>query len=152
MEFVEKLNKLPSGVHIVEERKTLESGVWEGYLDHDNANHKSLQIWTGPRFTGGKVENYFLSTSADMPWKTYLKVFSSTVEVYVTYETSGDQVEAEDINLLQKALVVESERAIGREDEIEDKLGVEIQEVKDALEEISDLGPVTWDALRGQHE
>ena len=102
--FTEKLNKLPDGVHVVEERKALENGVWEGYLDHDNANHRTLQIWTGSRFTGDQVENYFLSTSAEMPWKTYLKVLAGAAEVYVTYETPGDQVEAEDINLLQDTI------------------------------------------------
>lgn len=102
--FVEKLNKKQDDVYAIEEELIVSDGVWEGYLAHDNINNKSLHIYTGPGFTGQKITNYFLSISQDAPWKRYLKVFADTPKVYVTYETPGDQVEAEDVNRLQDSL------------------------------------------------
>lgn len=124
--FVEKLNKKQDGVYVIEEEKDITDGKWEGYLDHDNVNHESITIYTGPKFTGEKVENYFFSTPSEIPWKTYLKVFSESEKIYITYESQGDQVEAEDINFLQGALVDEIERAKSEEKRIELKLDDEI--------------------------
>lgn len=102
--FVEKLNKQQDDVYTIEEELLVAEGVWEGFLAHDNINNKSLHIYTGPGFTGQKVTNYFLSIPQETPWKRYLKVFADTPKVYVTYETPGDQVEAEDVNRLQDSL------------------------------------------------
>lgn len=102
--FVEKLNKQQDDVYTIEEELLVAEGVWEGFLAHDNINNKSLYIYTGPGFTGQKVTNYFLSIPQETPWKRYLKVFADTPKVYVTYETPGDQVEAEDVNRLQDSL------------------------------------------------
>lgn len=100
--FVEKLNKKQDGVYVIEEEKTIVNGVWEGFLDHDNVNRESLYIYTGPKLTGEKVENYFISTPSEAPWKTHLKIFSKSEKIYITYETTGDQVEAEDINSINQ--------------------------------------------------
>ena len=124
--FVEKLNKKQEGVYVIEEEKTIVDGIWEGYLDHDNANRESIYIYTGPKLTGDRVENYFVSTPSETPWKTHLKVFSKSEKIYITYETTGDQVEAEDINFLQDVLVDEIERAKSEEDRIDKKLDDEI--------------------------
>ena len=102
--FVEKLNKKPEGVYIIEEEKLITDGKWEGYLDHDNANRESIVVYTGPNFTGERVDNFFISIPSEMPWKTYLKAFSDSEKIYITYESQGDQVEAEDINQVQNAL------------------------------------------------
>lgn len=103
--FVEKLNKKPEGVYIIEEEKLITDGKWEGYLDHDNANRESIAIYTGPNFTGERVNNFFISTPSETPWKTHLKVFSNSGKIYITYESKGDQVEAEDINLVQESIL-----------------------------------------------
>ena len=103
--FVEKLNKKPEGVYIIEEEKLITDGKWEGYLDHDNANRESIVIYTGPNFTGERVDNFFISTPSETPWKTHLKVFSNSEKIYITYESKGDQVEAEDINLVQESIL-----------------------------------------------
>ena len=124
--FVEKLNKKQEGVYVIEEEKTIVDGIWEGYLNHDNVNRESIYIYTGSKLTGEKVENYFISTPSEMPWKTHLKVFSESEKIYITYETTGDQVEAEDINLVQGVLVDEIERATSEEKRIELKLDNEI--------------------------
>ena len=102
--FIEKLNKRPEGVYVIEEEKAIANGIWEGYLDHDNINHQTIYIYTGPKLTGEKVENFFISTPSETPWKTHLKVYSSSEKIYITYETTGDQVEAEDINLVQNTI------------------------------------------------
>jgi len=102
--FVEKLNKKQEGFYVIEEEKDIQDGKWEGYLEHDNANRESLVIYTGPNFTGERVNNFFISTPSETPWKTHLKVFSNSEKIYVTYESQGDQVEAEDINQVQNVL------------------------------------------------
>ena len=102
--FVEKLNKKQEGFYVIKEEKDIQDGKWEGYLEHDNVNRESIVIYTGPNFTGTKVDNFFVSTPSEMPWKTYLKVFSNSEKIYVTYESQGDQVEAEDINQVQNVL------------------------------------------------
>lgn len=102
--FVEKLNKKQEGFYVIEEEKTIQDGKWEGYLEHDNVSHESIVIYTGPNFTGTKVDNFFISTPSETPWKTYLKVFSESEKIYITYESQGDQVEAEDINQVQNTL------------------------------------------------
>ena len=124
--FVEKLNKKPEGVYIIEEEKLITDGKWEGYLDHDNANRESIVIYTGPNFTGERVDNFFISTPSETPWKTHLKVFSNSEKIYITYESQGDQVEAEDINLLQNTLIDEINRAKTEEKRIEERLNDEI--------------------------
>ena len=102
--FVEKLNKKQEGFYVIEEEKAIQDGKWEGYLEHDNVNRESIVIYTGPNFTGTKVDNFFISTPSEMPWKTYLKVFSNSEKIYINYESQGDQVEAEDINQVQIVL------------------------------------------------
>ncbi len=141
--FVEKLNKKQEGVYVIEEEKDVANGIWEGYLNHDNVNHETIYIYTGPKLTGEKVENYFISTPSETPWKTHLKVFSNSEKIYITYETTGDQVEAEDINLLQDSLVEEIDRAISEENRIDKKLDNEIvraiTEDEKLNEEVEDL-------------
>ncbi len=123
---MEKLNKKQEGVYVIEEEKTIASGKWEGYLDHDNVNHQTIYIYTGPKLTGEKVENYFISTPSETPWKTHLKAFSNSEKIYITYESTGDQVEAEDVNLVQDGIVNEIERATVEETRIDTKLDNEI--------------------------
>lgn len=141
--FVEKLNKKQEGVYVIEEEKDITDGKWEGYLDHDNANRESIVIYTGPNFTGEKVDNFFISTPSETPWKTHLKVFSNSEKIYITYESQGDQVEAEDINLVQDEIVNEIERAILEEIRIDTKLDNEIvraiTEDEKLSEDVADL-------------
>ena len=124
--FVEKLNKRDDDFYIIEEEKSIVDGKWEGVLNHDNVNHISITIYTGPNFTGEKIDNYYISTPTETPWKTYLKVFSHSEKIYITYESQGDQVEAEDINLVQDEMVNEINRAISEENRIDKKLDNEI--------------------------
>jgi hypothetical protein len=103
--FNEKLNKLDGKIYTIEEEVTLTNGEYEGTLAHDNINKKSLNIYTGSQLTGEKIANYFLSTPSETPWKNTIKIFCSESPVYISYETIGDQVEAEDINNLQDSIV-----------------------------------------------
>lgn len=126
--FVEKLNRKQEGVYVIEEEKLIvNDGVWEGFLAHDNVIQQSISIYTGPKFTGKKVENYFISTPSETPWKIHLKVFSNSEKIYITYETTGDQVEAEDINLLQNSLAYEMNRSKIVDENLDNKIKEEIQ-------------------------
>ena len=102
--FVEKLNKKQDGsVYVIEEEQAVTDGKYEGYLEHDNINQKSIKAYTDTKLTGEEIINVIFSAPVDTPWKTYIKVFADVERVYITYETPGDQVEAEDINSLQEA-------------------------------------------------
>jgi hypothetical protein len=104
--FIEKLNKKQDGsVYVIEEEQAISNGKYEGLLQHDNVNRSTLKIYTGPKLTGDEIINIVLSMPAETPWKTYIKVFSDVEKIYITYETPGDLVEAEDINLLQETAV-----------------------------------------------
>lgn len=116
--FKEKLNKVEGISYVVEEEVELINGVYEGVLQHDNIHISSLAVYTGSKLTGDKVEEYSLSTPSSTPWKKIIRVYSDCPVLYISYETEGDTVEAEDINRVQDAIVTtqtglhqESERA-----------------------------------------
>lgn len=104
--FTEKLNKKQDGsVYVIEEEQVIINGKYEGYLQHDNANRTTLKVYTGPKLTGDEIINVITSVGVEAPWKTYIKVFADVEKIYITYETPGDIVEAEDINFLQETAV-----------------------------------------------
>lgn len=108
--FSVKLNKKENGVHIIEEKLNITNGVFDGTLAHDNINNISLLVYTGTKFSGTKILNYVLSIPSDTPWKRNIRIYSDTEYVYVTYETAGDTIEADDINDLQNSIIaIESE-------------------------------------------
>ena len=109
--FTKKLNKKQDDtVYVIEERLVLKDGVYEGVLAHDHIRRESIRIYTGPELSGDEVIQYYLSVPAETPWKLTIKIFSAATAVYVTYETPGDRVEAEDVNHLQDSMVsVQSE-------------------------------------------
>lgn len=103
--FIEKFNKIEGNSYTFEEEVTLNNGVYVGYLEHDNVVKESISIYTGSGLTGTKVKNYFLSSPTLAPWKYQIKIYDNSItKAYISYETTGDQVEAEDINLLQNEL------------------------------------------------
>lgn len=115
--FIEKLNKKQKGVYVIEEVLPILNGVYEGFLAHDNVNEKTIAIYTGSKLTGEKIQTYILETPSETPWKLYIKVFAKVEKVYLTYETQGDTVEAEDINRVQSSIVaIETELERHKED------------------------------------
>lgn len=102
--FVGKLNKVDGNVYVIEEEAHLADGVYEAALEHDNINPSTLAVYTGPRLTGERVESYTLSTPSLTPWKKVIRVYADVPEVFISYETDGDMVEAEDINRAQAAI------------------------------------------------
>ncbi|ETT74160.1 phosphoglucomutase/phosphomannomutase alpha/beta/alpha domain II [Paenibacillus sp. FSL R7-277] len=103
--FQDKLNKKANGgSHVVEEKLRLTSGVFSGLLAHDNINNQTLAVYTGSRFSGTEVRNYSVSFPDEAPWRRLINIYADVPEVYVTYETPGDTVEADDVNQLQGGL------------------------------------------------
>lgn len=103
--FPAKLNRKPGGGnYVVEENLPVKNGKYEGFLAHDNIELSSVQVYTGTKLSGKVVTNYTLSIPMETPWRRLIRVFTEFAEVFVTYETPGDTVEAEDINVLQTAL------------------------------------------------
>lgn len=103
--FTEKLNKIDNNTYVIEEEVKLTNGVYEGELKHDNVSNTSVRVYTGPKLSGDKIENFILSTPSLTPWKRIIKIFSNIEKVYISYETPGDTIEAEDINKLQECIV-----------------------------------------------
>ncbi|WP_242951360.1 hypothetical protein [Clostridium kluyveri] len=143
--FTEKLNKLDNNTYVIEEEIQVTDGVYEGELHHDNVSLPSINVYTGSKLTGTKIENVIVSTPSLTPWKKTIKIFSSVSPVYITYQTQGDTVEAEDINKVQDSIVntqialnAEKDRAIDREDTIEDNLNIEINRAKNREDGIED--------------
>ena len=102
--FYEKLNKVDGNVYVVEEAVYPTDGVYEGELQHDNINAAAFAVYTGPKLTGKRLETYTLSTPSLAPWKRVVKIYAEEPVVYISYETEGDRVEADDINRLQEAV------------------------------------------------
>lgn len=135
--FTEKLNKLENNTYVIEEEVTLLNGMYEGELQHDNVSTTSVRVYTGSKLTGDKIDNFVLSTPSLTPWKKIIKIFSDKTKVYITYETQGDTIEADDINILQnsivntqKALNSEIYRSTNAEKNITDNLNTEISRAK----------------------
>lgn len=137
--FEEKLNKIDGNNYVIEEKALLCEGVYNGELKHDNINPATLAVFTGPRLTGDRIQTYSVSTPSLTPWKRVIKVFADVPEVYITYETDGDTVEAEDINRLQEAVSKtqtavnsETERAGRAEEKLKEELDAEAERAKDS--------------------
>lgn len=104
-EFNTKLNKLDDNTYVIEEVVNLTNGVYEGELEHDNVSLSSINVYTGTKLTGTKITNFAVSTPSLTPWKRTIKIFSDVTPVYITYQTTGDTVEADDINRIQNSIV-----------------------------------------------
>ncbi|MBN1079289.1 hypothetical protein DVV88_16660, partial [Clostridium botulinum] len=135
--FNEKLNRIDGKIYVVEEVVTPVGGLYEAELTHDNINN--LNVYTGSKLTGTKITTYSTSTPSLTPWKIVIKIFSTEPQLYISYETTGDQVEAEDINNLQDAINLtqeelnnEIDRAKASEKNISDNLNSEITRAKNA--------------------
>jgi hypothetical protein len=109
-QFPVKLNKKTDGsVYVIEEELPVIAGKYEGLLDHDNITNTSIRVYTGSKLTGEEITNYIISVPTETPWRRHIKVFASATKVYVTYETTGDTVEADDVNVLQQSMTATQE-------------------------------------------
>lgn len=109
-QFREKLNKKQdNSTYVIEEQLQLEDGKYEGPLAHDNINNSTLRVYTGSRLAGDEITDYIVSVPAESPWRRWIKIFAGVSTVYVSYETPGDIVEADDINALQEAVTATQE-------------------------------------------
>ncbi|WP_236894712.1 hypothetical protein [Clostridium beijerinckii] len=135
--FNEKLNRISGNVYTMEEEVIPVSGVYEASLIHDNVTTSTINVYTGSKLTGDKINTISFSTPSLTPWKTIIKIFSNEPKLYISYEATGDQVEAEDINNLQDAVVETQEslnneinRATNAEKVLTDNLNTEISRAK----------------------
>ena len=131
--FTDKLNMIPGNIYTVEEEIHIVGGVYENELIHDNIAQDTIAVFTGSKCTGKRINSYAISTPSLAPWKTHIKIFTSENVVYVTYETIGDTVEADDINNVQnaitdtqKALNAEITRATNKENALQTNINNEI--------------------------
>ena len=105
---------VPGNIYTVEEEIHIVAGVYENDLIHDNITHDTIAVFTGSKCTGKRINSFSISTPSLTPWKTHIKIFTSENVVYVTYETVGDTVEADDINSAQHA-IADTQKALNAE-------------------------------------
>ena len=112
--FSEKLNKLDNNVYTIEEVVNPVAGVYEADLGHDNVEPNTINVYTGSKCTGNKINSFVISTPSLTPWKIHIIIYSSEPTLYITYESMGDTVEANDINNVQEA-INDSQKALNDE-------------------------------------
>lgn len=132
--YYKKLDKIDGNTYVIEEEVQFHDGIYEAELQHDNINESTLTVHTGKRLSGTKIETYSLSTPSLAPWKRLIRIYSNEPVAYITYETNGDTVEAEDINRIQNSIIrtqnavnTENERSIGEENKLRKEI-IEEQE------------------------
>ena len=82
--FTEKLNKISGRVYVIEEHVNLKQGVYEALLAHDNIREKTVNVYTGPKLTGEKINTWVLSTPSDTPWKRQIRISAELQEAYIS--------------------------------------------------------------------
>ena len=102
--FSEKLNKLNGNIYTIEEVVNPVDGIYEADLEHDNIDTNTINIYTGSKLTGDKINTYTISAPSLTPWRTHITIYSNEPTLYITYETVGDTIEADDINKLQREI------------------------------------------------
>lgn len=104
--FHDKLNKVDGKVYVIEEEIQMPAdGVYNAELQHDNIADSTLAVYTGPTLSGEQIQSYALSTPSLTPWKRTIRIQTDAPTVYISYETDGDTVEAQDINFVQDAIL-----------------------------------------------
>lgn len=102
-DFIKKNNK-GSTAYVIEESHIMpQDGVYEAELEHDNVRDDTIQVMSGASGTGTRIA-FSLTTPSDQTWKRIIHVETQQPTIYISYESTGDQVEADDINELQDAL------------------------------------------------
>lgn len=102
--FTNRLNKVGENVYTIEEAVQVPAGVYDANLAHDNVTDDTVAVYTGPDLTGNPV-HFTLATPQEAPWKRRIHIETEAQTVYISYETVGDQVEADDINSLQSEML-----------------------------------------------
>ena len=156
MKFTDKLNKIEGKTYTVEEEIIITNGKYEGFLGHDNININTLVVYTEKGLKGDLVTNYSISKKEDAEWKTFIELYHPT-NVFATYETSGDIVEAEDINILQDSILELNEKiknvSLGSDitKEIQSLKNKDIElenSINSKIAELVDSSPTTLDTLK----
>ena len=156
MRFTDKLNKIDGKIYTVEEELVVQNGKYIGFLAHDNININTIAIYTEKGLKGDKVTNYSLSTKEDANWKTFIELYHPA-NVFATYETPGDIVEAEDINILQDSILELNEKiknvtaGIDVTKEIQDLKNKDVElenSINAKIAELVDSSPTTLDTLK----
>lgn len=135
--FPEKLNKIDGVTYVIEEAVEIVNGVYEAELQHDNIVEDTLSVYTGSKLTGEQITNFTLSTPSNAPWKRIIRIYADVSPVYISYETPGDTVEADDMNRVQ-ASIVRAQKAVNVETE-------RAQSAEESLRSIIEENKPAWD-------
>lgn len=96
-----KFNKATTPYQIANEEIDLVNNSGSKTLDHDNLLAGSIEIYSGVNKTGTRIYTFTTVSPENLAWQTLLSVTAAYSKVYVYYKSYGDQVEAEDTNIIQ---------------------------------------------------
>ncbi len=113
-------------VYVIEEEIQMPAdGVYEAELQHDNIADSTLAVYTGPTLSGERITILCPFHSQFDTLKRTIRIQTDAPTVYISYETDGDTIEAQDINFVQDAILktqggvnVEEARAKSAETEL----------------------------------
>lgn len=97
-----KLNFNQEGYQIADEAHAVASLI---KFEHDNVVQGSVQIYTQPNKEGTRFYDFTVAPDTKKPWESNihiedLSLLTGINTVYVHYTTLGDEVDADDLNLL----------------------------------------------------
>lgn len=100
--LIDKFNESPNGKLVSDERISLDAAASKIYtlLHHNVIESKGIEVWTGKGKTGTKITDFTLAQDAAKPW-VYKATFGASVSsgtYFITYYSSGDYADADDIN------------------------------------------------------
>ncbi|MDY6340726.1 MAG: hypothetical protein SPL54_00470 [Lachnospiraceae bacterium] len=102
--FEEKYNYNSGSAYEVEEKVTVVNGAADHTLSHGNVVEDSILVYTGAKQSGSQITSFTTSTVPGRAWRTAVHITTSESEVYVSYESTGDTVDAEDVNEIHTAI------------------------------------------------
>lgn len=120
-----KLDISDGDAYVIEEQidKTA-TDTYEDYLAHDNVDTSTIAVFSGANRTGTQIQDYTISIPTDKTWKVKIKVNTTVDTIYISYETKGDENEADDINRIQECLEQTQTELIALGEEIRGTQGV----------------------------
>lgn len=125
--FSNKLNKIENNVYTIEEEVNLVDNVYDAELEHDNIDPNSISVYTGSKLTGQQITTWNKSIPSLNPCRTNIKIYSTITPLYITYETIGDTVEANDVNDVQDAIIYTQNESNAEKDKLTQDLYNEVQ-------------------------
>lgn len=124
-----KLNIRPDNkTYSVEEKVNIVNGKYSKELKHDNVLKNTIIVNSSSGLSGENITSFTTTINQEKPWQTSINIFTTKYKtVYISYETFGDQVDADDFNYLNEVKL-----------ELEDLPDVDFSEIESDIKDLQD--------------